>query len=226
MGVLPERLAELHRESVRFNAAVRAIHRHEEGGFFIEIDAESVRVQEVILTLPAHEAANILRPLSPDSSERLSQLRYNPLAVVHLLLPEGEPLPDIGSGFKTTLHDPHLTRGVTSHGGLFGPGSGRDNLYTAFLGGMGREEVMGMSEETLFAIATSDFRRVTKSNPIPLALHRTWMPAWDRSWRSLDGLRLPPGIHLCSAFSGRPGIPGRLEEAQQVVTRIQSTLDS
>jgi hypothetical protein len=102
----------------------------------------------------------------------------------------------------------------------------RTRLFTSFLGGMGREAIIGMSEEEIFATAVSDFRTVTKANSLPIGLHRTWMPAWDRSWGALDGLELPAGIHFCSAFSGRPGIPGRLEQARQVVTGIGSALHS
>jgi len=226
MGSFAEGIAKIHSERVELNSPVREIQRRDGGGFILVTDRAQIHVEAVILTLPAPEAAKVIASMAPGPAAKLSRLRYNPLAVVHLLLPEGEAVPDMGSGFKTTLYDPMLTRGVTDHGGLFGAESGRTRLFSAFLGGMGREEIVNMSEEELMATAVSDFHQVTNANPLPISLHRTWMPAWDRSWEALDSLDLPPGIHLCSAFSGRPGIPGRLEHARQVVTRIRSSLHS
>jgi oxygen-dependent protoporphyrinogen oxidase len=226
MGSLSAELAKLHSEKVELTSPVREIQRRAGGGFYLLTEEARIHVQAVILALPAPEAAKVLTSLAPETAARLVGLRYNPLAVVHLLVPDGEALPDVGSGFKTTLNDPMLTRGVTCHGGLFGAESERTRLFTSFLGGMGREAIIGMSEEEIFATAVSDFRTVTKANSLPIGLHRTWMPAWDRSWGALDGLELPAGIHLCSAFSGRPGIPGRLEQARQVVTGIGSALHS
>lgn len=224
MGALAERLTEMHRDAIHLSSPIRAIFPEEGGGFRIETEDSHRTVRQVVLTLPAPEAARVLHSLAPDAADRLSRLRYNPLAVVHLSLPEGSPLPQMGSGFKTTLRDPRLTRGVTSHHGLFGEDSGRSHLYTAFLGGMGREEVLTLSDEELLAAAVTDFQEVTGVEPTALAVHRTMMPAWDRSWSALDGMKLPEGIHLSSAWSGRPGIPGRLEDANKVLGNLRGSL--
>ncbi len=85
---------------------------------------------------------------------------------------------------------------------------------------MGSEEIVDLPDSDLMARARNDFQRVTGATAAPLFAHRTWMPAWDRSWAALDGLALPEGLHLCAAFSQRPGIVGRLEDARRVAARL------
>ena len=54
----------------------------------------------------------------------------------------------------------------------------------------------------------------------PLAVAREEMPAWDRSWAALDGLRLPPGLHVTANWESRPGIPGRMARARALVGEL------
>ncbi|MSR22008.1 MAG: protoporphyrinogen oxidase [Gemmatimonadetes bacterium] len=222
MGALPHALVERHREHVHLGAPVTGIERRPPGGFDLVAGNQRVAVDEVVLTLPAPEAAPLVRSISPDAGDRLAALRYNPLAVVPLVAADdtglGAGLRRMGSGFKVTLEDDFATRGVTAHEALFD----RKGLFTAFLGGMGREEVLDRPDREILEIARTDFRRITGTDATPLLVHRTRMPAWDRSWRALDGLELPKGIRLCAAYTDRPGIPGRLESARRTAEKIAS----
>jgi len=191
-------------------------------GFRLVTATDEVQVDQVVLTLPAPSVAGILETLAPEAAARIGSLRYNPLVVIPLVVPEGVEVPEVGSGFKETLESSALTRGVTAHGALFD----RRGLFSAFLGGMGREELLNRPDDALMAVARDEFRAVTGVDPVPLLVHRTWMPAWDRSWKAMDGLTLPTGVHICAAYAHRPGIPGRLEDARRVVELLlQSTGD-
>ncbi|MFW5974240.1 MAG: protoporphyrinogen oxidase, partial [Natrialbaceae archaeon] len=56
----------------------------------------------------------------------------------------------------------------------------------------------------------------------PIGVHR-WepgMPAYDGSWTAMDDLSTPEGIHLCTNFVGRAGIPGRIRSAKRIVASI------
>jgi oxygen-dependent protoporphyrinogen oxidase len=46
------------------------------------------------------------------------------------------------------------------------------------------------------------------------------MPAWDLSWQALDGLDLPAGLHLAANWWSRPGLPGRLAEAERMARKL------
>ena len=212
MGALPRALARRHREHIRLDTPVLGVRSRAGRGFRVASGAGEVEVDALALCVPAPEAARILRECAPDAAAAVGSLRYNPLALVPLIATGNARLARAGSGFKMTLDDDALTRGVTSHDRLFG----RTGLFTAFLGGMGREACLEQPDERLLALARADFARVTGAEANPLFVHRTAMPAWDRSWRFLDPVRLPKGIHLCSAFSGRPGITGRWHDARRV----------
>jgi len=217
MGMLPRALAALHADHVRLDTPVRGVAPARGGTKFeIHTDGDRVPVDRVALTLPAPQAAQVLGSLAPALAARLGGLNYNPLAVVPLVVPAGVRPPDVGSGFKMTLEDSLHTRGVTAHDALFG----REGLFTAFLGGMGDEAFVERPDDEILQVAAAEFRTVTGASAVPRLVHRTWMPAWDRSWRALDDLELPAGIHLCAAFSDRPGIAGRLEDARRTAERL------
>ena len=54
------------------------------------------------------------------------------------------------------------------------------------------------------------------------SLHR-WepgMPAYDGSWTAMEALQPPDGLHFCTNFVGRPGIPGRIRSAKRIAGEI------
>jgi oxygen-dependent protoporphyrinogen oxidase len=109
-------------------------------------------------------------------------------------------------------------RGVTYNDALFG----RRNLYTAYLGGARRPEVVELGDDAMAALAIEEFRRCTGYDAAPLAVAREWMPAWDASWRALRGWKLPDGLHVAANWKTRPGIPGRLVEARRTAEALVS----
>ncbi len=217
MGALPSAIARRYADQLRLGEEVRSVSPSPGGGFRIESEGGVWTVEQVVLTLPAPRAAPVVTASAPEAAARLAKLRYNPLAIVPLVTSVDDLSKKTGSGFKMTMDEPAATRGVTAHEALFG----RQGLFTAFLGGMGAEAVVDLPSEEIEALATADFERVTGADATPLLVHRTWMPAWDRSWAALDDLTLPRGIHLCAAFSERPGILGRLENARRLLAELE-----
>ncbi|MEX2399839.1 MAG: protoporphyrinogen oxidase [Rhodothermales bacterium] len=198
-------------ERVRAHAAVRAIFR--DGPYFrVVTDEDEVLADRVVLSCPAAPAARATVSLDADLSNRLADLRYNTFAVVHL----ESNATFKGTGYQFALETGYATRGVTANGALFD----RPGLFTAFLGGATHQGVTQLSEEHLGAIAASEFRAVTGFDARPLAVHQTYMPAWDGSWNRLDDLRLPDGVHLCANWIGRPGITGRINEAAALTREL------
>lgn len=124
-----------------------------------------------------------------------------------------------GLGYQVSFRESLATRGVTWNDSLF-PGAGRDGLYTAYLGGAISREVVDLPDDRLGAIAADEFAAVTGLAARPIAVARTRMPAWDHSWSLLDGLRFPPGLHVCANWETRPGVPGRLAAARRVAVRL------
>jgi len=46
------------------------------------------------------------------------------------------------------------------------------------------------------------------------------MPAFDRTWAALDDVDLPAGVHLCTNYTARAGIPGRVAAAERLARAL------
>jgi protoporphyrinogen/coproporphyrinogen III oxidase len=211
MATLPLALAARHADTIRLSTSVRALVRSGDG-WRLEMDGETLDADTVVLTVPAREAARLLGDAAPDAAERIATLRYNPLAVVHLVA-DGVPR---GLGFQVALGEEMRTRGVTFNHWLFG----RDGVCTAYLGGARWPEVERTPEDELAKIAVDELRRAAGAEARVLAVARERMPAWDRSWAALEGVRPPPGIVLAANWESRPGLPGRLAQTRRLAETL------
>lgn len=214
MATLPAALYARQARRVRIATPVDALRRRRRA-FVLEAGGNSVEASRVVFTSPADATARLLREVAPDSAARLHRLRYNALAVVHLRA----DMDRRGFGYQVALTERLNTHGVTWNASLFANG-GRAGVHTAFVGGAGQGAVMDEPDRRIGALARREFERVTGSNAELLNVVRTRMPAWDRSWAALDGLSLPDGLHLCTNYVGRPGIPGRLMEAKRLAATL------
>jgi protoporphyrinogen/coproporphyrinogen III oxidase len=213
MQALPEALYRRHRERVRLGWPVRGLLRTQ-GGYRVLGEGGEVEAREVVVTAAPGAAARVLAGVAPEASERIRGLTCNPLAVVHL-----HAATELrGLGYQVSLAEPLATRGVTFNDSLFG----RTGVYTAYLGGAKRPEVVEWSDLRIAETAVREFRDVTGCDARPLAVARERMPAWDVSWRALRGLVLPQGIHLAANWESRPGIPGRLAQAGRLAERLSA----
>jgi oxygen-dependent protoporphyrinogen oxidase len=167
----------------------------------------------VVLAAAAGSAARILASVAPEASGRLARLTYNRLAMVHLEA-TGPAIP--GFGYQAAFGEPLETRGVTFNDALFD----RDGIVTAFLGGARNVQLPDWPDERIAALAEIEFRRVTKRPATALEVSRPIVPAYDLSWRALDDLRLPAGIHLCAGYLERAGVAGRLAQAARLARKL------
>ncbi len=211
---LPRALARRHADRVRLETSVERI-APAGGGYELDLDSrdgrDRLRVDRVVLTVPASEAARLLGPLD-GAAARLAELRYNPVAVVDL--ETGAALR--GYGYQAALGEPLRTRGVTWNASLLG----REGVCTAFLGGGLDPEVEAWSDERVARTAAEEFERVHDAPARAVGVTRTWMPAFDDSWSALDGLSLPRRIRVAANWQGRPGIAGRIVEAERLADEL------
>jgi oxygen-dependent protoporphyrinogen oxidase len=207
METLPKALARGLGGRLRLHAPVRGIRRAGRC-WSVEVDGDRIEAESVVLTTPAPVTASLLESAEPPTAAALRELRYNPLAVVHL---EAQT-PLRGMGFQVALSERRLAlRGVTFNDSLFA----RRHLQTAFLGGAFHREVEHMDREELAARAVSELRTCTGADARVLAVEHVRMPAWDRSWRSLQRVDLPAGLHVAANWWSRPGLAGRFAEAER-----------
>jgi oxygen-dependent protoporphyrinogen oxidase len=196
------------------DSPVRELRRRG-AGWSVSTDGGSFDARAVVLTTPASATAALLEAEAPASASALRELRYNPLAVVHL----DAEVPRRAMGFQVALSERgRLLRGVTFNECMFG----RPRLCTAYLGGSAHPEVERMRAEELGAAAVRELRSCTGVDARVLSVERARMPAWDRSWRSLRGVELPRGVHVAANWWSRPGVVGRLAEAERLARRLRA----
>lgn len=168
---------------------------------------------QVVLTLPAEPVATLVEPFHPEAADRLRHLRYNRLAMVHLL---GRPSELYGLGYQVGYGEKLRTRGVTWNDSALG----RPGVYTAFLGGARDPAMLERSDEEIGEVARQEFEAATGARTRVVGVNRTRVPSWDRSWTALEGLEMPPGLHLCTNYESRVGIPGRLARTRSLAARL------
>jgi oxygen-dependent protoporphyrinogen oxidase len=191
--------------------------RRDGDGFVLEAPTGEERVAELVVTTPADVTANLLEGLALDSAAALRKLNYNPQAVVHL-----HSEADLtGAGYQVQYDEECYTLGVTWNASLLD----RDGIYTCYLGGSRSPRLVEWSDRRLETAAVSEFEEITGHSARALSVHRLelGMPAYDRSWSALDRVSMPEGVRLCTNYTARAGIPGRIREAKQVAEEIAAS---
>jgi len=184
-----------------------------DGGYLVETPGASHEVDHVVLTAPADVAAELLAGVA-EGADRLAELTYNPLAIVHLTADADRE----GFGYQVAFGEDLHTLGVSWNASMFD----RDSVYTVFLGGMGDPELIERDEGEIGRIAREEFERVMgcPAEVLQVSTRRRWFPAWDRSWDALSGFETPPNIHVATNYTGRLGVPSRVREARELAERL------
>ena len=212
LGSLPLAITGELGGSVRLGAAVRTLRRGADGWEVTVDGAVAAGADAVVLACPADAAARLLGDAYPDEAARLSALRYNRLALVYL---KSEARLR-GLGYQVAFGESLETRGVTWNDSLFG----RRGLYTAYLGGMKSPELPDWDDDRISEIARREFEVVTGHRAEVVHVSRTRIPAWDETWGGLEGAEWPPDLHICSNYTARPGILGRITDAQRLAATL------
>jgi oxygen-dependent protoporphyrinogen oxidase len=182
--------------------------------YTVETAGDSYAADHVVVTAPAGVAGELLEGVAP-GADRLRELTYNPLALVYL---QSEGQPADGLGYQVSYQEELHTLGVSFNGVLFG----RDDLCTAFLGGMHEPELLEESDDRLGETARREFERATGTGATVLDVERRerWFPAYDHTWWGTEEVETPPGVHLATNYTARMGIPSRVREATQVAEEL------
>lgn len=209
---LPEAIYERYSDRVHLETPVEAVREAGDGYELVTADGPR-RVDAVGLTAPAGVTADLIAEVDPTADD-LRDLNYNPLAVVHL----ESDLNRRGQGYQVLPEAGYRTLGTTWNATMLD----RDGLYTAYLGSGRDPDLVDENLDDIGRIAASEFEAITGAPADALNVHvvRPGMPAYDRSWRALDDLRLEPGLELCSNYTARAGVVGRLHDAKATAATL------
>lgn len=213
LGTLTEALYEAYADRIDLETPVREIRRIDDA-YELHTGDGTTTVDDVVVTTPAGTAADLLDPVDESTAATLRRFNYNPIALAYLDSDfDGE-----GIGALVPSHEESTISGSTWNASFLD----RDRLFTCYLDPGTYPEMGTASDDELGRVAAEAFERLTGSPAEPIHVHR-WdpgMPAYDRSWTALDELDTPDGVHLCTNFVERPGIPGRLRHARRVAENV------
>lgn len=206
MQVLTDAIATQLGDNLRLGTPARRVHQAGQS-WRVDLDSQTVEADAVVLTTPARTTADLVRDGAPEIAAAIERLTYNTVVVVHLCAETSLR----GMGFQVAFSEGGLAlRGVTFNDSLFG----RKDLYTAYLGGAFHPDVATMNDRDLEQLAIDEFRLCTGSDARAMTVGRATIPAWDVSWRALDGMAFPPRLHVAANWWSRVGLTGRLAEAR------------
>ena len=217
---LPRSLRATHADRVHLGTPVRAIERagtgmnEDDGRFVLATPEGEEEVDRVAVTVDARTAAGLFDSVGARGLDGLGNLRYNPLAVVHL----DSDFAGAGFGYQIRWDEPATTLGVTWNASLFD----REGVYTAFLGGMKDPAILDRDDEELGETAAREFEAVLGQGAEVLSVTR-WeqgFPAYDASWDALGDLELPEGIDLLTNYTARAGVSSRIGQAKELAERV------
>ncbi|AKH97487.1 protoporphyrinogen oxidase [Halanaeroarchaeum sulfurireducens] len=210
---LPDAMYDANADRIALDTAVTGIEQDGER-FRIVSEAGTHTVDSVVLTTPAPTAADLLAGIDEPAADVLARFNYNPIGVVHLESDfDGE-----GHGFHV-IDDGYVTNGSTWNHSMLD----RDGIYTSYVGS-GDETVLDAPDAEIGRRAAAEFEEITGTSAEVLSVNviRPGMPAYDRSWSALDNLSLPDGITICSSYTSRAGVIGRIVDGRRTAKQVVS----
>ncbi len=215
MQELPHALYAANADSVQLDSPIKKLASTPDG-YCLRTPETSINVDRVVLTTPAHAAAELITEIASPTADALRELTYNPLVIVHLIADTEL----CGAGCQLPYDAPFRTLGITWNDSLFD----RDGVYTSYLGGAKAPELLNWADCRLAAIAASEFEQITgyAADAIKVSRLQPGMPAYDTSWRALERIDPPDDVYLCGNYAARAGIPGRIHEATRLAADIAS----
>jgi len=216
-------------------AEAACLERRDPAGFRITGPAISLEADHVVLAVPAHAAAPLVRSLDPSLAGLLGSIQYHSSITVALAFDAAafrQPLD--GFGFLIPKVERRLLTAGTWVGTKFPHRvPGNRVLLRAFIGAGDRDDLLGQSDEALLAAVADELRALLNitTTPVFTRLHR-----WPRAMCQYTvghaariaeiNLRLAslPRLHLAgNAYLGI-GVPDCISSAQAAASRVSATI--
>ncbi len=162
MASLPRQLAAALGASVWSGVRVEGLRAETGSDFHLSLrdhdSATSLRVDGVVVALPAYAAAKVLAPLASSAAEALASIEHPPLAVVALGYRRSQiSHPLDGLGVLTPTVERRSVLGVLFSSTLFAHRAPDGHiLLTAYVGGARQPELAQLSREELIALVRDE----------------------------------------------------------------------
>jgi len=174
MATLPQRLATALGARLCSSIRVEGVHAEAGGGFRLSmLDRDrttALRVDGVVVALPAYAAARVLAPLAPQVGQTLAAIEHPPLAVVALGYRRRQVRhPLDGLGVLTPTVERRNVLGFLFSSTLFAGRAPDDRvLLTAYVGGARQPELAQSPREELIDLVRAEAEDLLGAHGVPV----------------------------------------------------------
>jgi len=222
---------------IRKNSSVQGIEQKSDGwqvcatSPFGELNQKFCHL---VLSTPADISAQLLSGINSELSQLLAQIRYAPLAVLHMGFDQNEirhPLD--GTGFLAGKQHQLKLNGNLWMSSLFPQRAPTGkSLLTSYLGGSRHPQHLALSEDKMISHALSGLSRLLgiSSEPeyVRLIRHNKGLPLYHGPYkarlRQIETLTAGySGLHLCGNYSGGVSVRERIYQGQLMARTIASS---
>ncbi|MBH0201115.1 MAG: protoporphyrinogen oxidase [Nitrospira sp.] len=231
---LTNRLAQQGAE-LRVGARVEAIRvrSHELGRWMYDLilhDGSALSAEGVVLATPAYVSAELLRPLTPIAGGLLDMIPYASTATVAMAFPRTMTSAIDGFGFIVPRTEQRDVIAATWTSLKWPHRAPADQLLArCYIGGVGREDILQLDDETLVAKVREELAAVCgiKGEPRYTEVNRWWkaMPQYtlghlDRLTQLDAAVSRYPGLVLTGAGYRGVGIPDCIRDGAAAAERV------
>ena len=224
-ALLPRLDAEL-----RLNTRVIEITRARTGGWRVTTaDHETLAADALLVTTPAWNAADLLRPLAPAAADRLAAIRYVSTGTISLAWRATDlKRPLLGHGLVVPKSEQRPINAVTISSSKFdGRAPAGHVLLRVFFGGSRSPASMALNDDEILDMVRAELRTLLGIEAAPL-FHRIYRwhnanPQYDVN--HLDQVAaieaaLPPGLFLAGSALRGVGVPDCIHQSEQTATQL------
>lgn len=233
MGHLVDTLEKRLASVIRRNTRVAAVQRTGSGFQLGLADGTQLTADQVLLTVPAYAAADMVNQLHPGLSRQLRELRFVSTATVSCAyLKEDIPAERVLDGYGVLIpaSEPSRVLAATWSSTKFRHRAPADAvLMRAFVGGYRDEPAAALPDPELLNVVTAEFSKLFGVSRPPM-LHRIFR--WPRANPQYDVGHLDrvtaieqladtiPGLYLAGSSYRGVGIPDCIHSAHQAAKRM------
>ncbi len=212
MGQLTDKLIETSRDFIETGVAIEQIFV-EKGGFRLQSAKKEYFADELILSVPAFSAADMLRKVNKNLADELKKITYASITVVGLVYDKKQfdSLPQ-GFGYLRPTHEGKEVLGVLFSSNIF-PARCPDGkiLFQIMLGGARNPDTVRKSDCELLALAKEEIIKILRVNGEPkdefLLRWGKAIAQYDRNYPQTytaikNSVERTPHLHLLANYLG------------------------
>jgi protoporphyrinogen/coproporphyrinogen III oxidase len=215
---------------LRLNTGVQRIEPLSNDRYQLTLDnGDQILADAVVMAVPAHIAANLIRPLAPQAANDLESIRYvstgtislafrredveHPLDGFGVVIPRSEQRQINAVTWSSTKFDHRVPTGYV--------------LMRIFFGGSRTPAMMNLDDEALLITVRRELESLlnVKAAPVQYRIYRWWQANPQYDVGHLDRVAriesaLPRGIYITGSPYRGVGIPDCVHQAQDTAQRL------